>query len=78
MELKDLIPDTQPSVEMERMLRGVSSDRFLRTSRKNSHLSDSVDAVLKEKERSASSEPGVCGRVEGGHGVHGCWLGGYG
>lgn len=78
MELKGLIQDTQHSVEMERMLREVSSDRCLRASREDSHLSDSVDAVLKERERSASSEPGVFGRVEGGHGVRGCWLGGYG
>lgn len=77
MDLEGLIQDTQHSVEMEMMLREMSSDRFLRTSRMNSHLSDSFDAVLKERERSASSEPGVCGRVEGGHGVRRRWLGGY-
>jgi len=75
MELKGLVQDTQYSVEVEGVLREVSSDRFLRASSQDRHLRDSVDAVLQKRERLTCCEVGVCGRVEGGHGVRGCEIG---
>jgi hypothetical protein len=75
MELKGLVQNTQYSVEVEGVIREVLSDILLRASSQDRHLHDSVDAVLEEWERWASGEVGVCGRVEGGHGVRGCRLG---
>lgn len=72
MELKGLVQDTRYSVEVEGVLREVSSDRLLRASGKDRYLRDSVDAVLEERECLASGEVRARGCVERGHCAREC------